>query len=127
MSDASPSCKVCRRPSRAALRKVWGCDADTTAAKEVFRSTCTECYGTQDECETCHGSGVRNWTRCPASQTDEFSMYISEVYENLDSSKQWPDGLPWLEQDSLVYSLVSLYGQEVNEITRARQEAANKK
>ena len=124
--ESSPSCKVCRRPSRAALRARWGCDEHTTAAKEVFRSTCPECAGTQDECDTCDGSGVKNWFRCPSSQTDAFSLFVAETYENLQVSGEWPDGQPWLEQSNLLYTAVSVYGAEVGEITKAQHEAARK-
>ncbi len=115
-NDASPSCKVCRRPSFSKDRARWGCDAPSAASKQVFTSTCTRCQGTQDECEICSGTGLRHWDRCPASQTDDWSMLVAETWENLQSEHSWPDGLPWGEQDNRFYTAVTLYGNEVNHI-----------
>lgn len=94
----------------------------------MFRSTCTECYGTRDadDCDTCKGSGARDWDRCPASQTDDFGMYVSEVWENLQVEQNWPNGLPWAEQSNVLYCAVMLYGQEVAEIQKAQREKLSK-
>jgi len=124
LDDGAPDCTVCRRPSRAALRERWGCDRP--AVSEVFRSTCTECHNTRDDCETCGGSGSQGWYRCPSSQTDDFGMMVAEVAENLTAWGEWPDGKPWQDQPNSLYEAVKLYRSEVGRIREAQRESAQR-